>query len=184
MKKEIRENLLKKRETLTANALIEKSKTIVNNLKTLDMTFENKNIMIYLNFKKEVITKYFIEYFRDNNCTIVIPKTNLKEHRLELYEYSKGDALEKSSYGILEPIGDKKEFNPEAIDFIITPGVGFRNDKYRIGYGGGFYDALIVKAKNAITIGVFFELQHDEAIPVEPHDQQLDYVVTEERIIK
>lgn len=69
------------------------------------------------------------------------------------------------------------------LDAVIVPGLVFDKDRYRIGYGKGYYDDLLSRYKG-ISIGVCFELFLLDNIPKESHDQQLDVVITESRIIK
>ena len=59
--------------------------------------------------------------------------------------------------------------------------------KNRLGYGGGFYDrtiAYLEKLKKISTIGVAFEEQKINNIPLEKFDRSLDLVITQAGIIK
>ncbi|MDR0308845.1 MAG: 5-formyltetrahydrofolate cyclo-ligase [Coriobacteriales bacterium] len=64
--------------------------------------------------------------------------------------------------------------HPEDIDMIIVPLVAFDNDGNRLGYGGGNYDRFIPRLKkNTCIVGVAFESQRLEKLPIEPHDVQI-----------
>jgi 5-formyltetrahydrofolate cyclo-ligase len=64
-------------------------------------------------------------------------------------------------------------------DLVLVPGLAFTRDGHRLGRGGGFYDRLLAgRAKEAVKIGICFELQLVESLPVEPHDIVLDLVVS------
>mmetsp|Transcript_23421 Transcript_23421/g.20362 ORF Transcript_23421/g.20362 Transcript_23421/m.20362 type:complete len:105 (-) Transcript_23421:497-811(-) len=70
---------------------------------------------------------------------------------------------------------------------MIVPMVAYRPDCYRIGYGGGYYDSTIkaireIECKDIHTIGVAFEAQKAD-FPIEGHDMQLDYIVTENTVL-
>lgn len=57
------------------------------------------------------------------------------------------------------------------IDYILVPGLAFDCDHTRIGYGKGFYDQFLVKAKGIPTIGVGFKEQFYEGLlPKDPWD--------------
>lgn len=71
----------------------------------------------------------------------------------------------------------------EDLDAVIVPGLVFDKDRYRIGYGKGYYDDLLSRYKG-LSIGVCFELFLLDSIPIESHDQHCDVVITESRIIK
>jgi 5-formyltetrahydrofolate cyclo-ligase len=78
-------------------------------------------------------------------------------------------------FGILEPSGS--EFNDRAsIDLIIVPGIAFDQNNYRMGRGRGYYDKLLETTK-AVRMGVCFNFQYLENIPVEMHDLPMDLVI-------
>lgn len=67
---------------------------------------------------------------------------------------------------------------------IVVPGVAFSPTGARLGYGGGFYDRYLAAAPRVPRVGVCFEAQIFDDIPVEPHDQRVDVIVTDERVIR
>ncbi len=70
--------------------------------------------------------------------------------------------------------------DPATIDVAIVPGVGFAADGQRLGQGGGWYDRFLPQLRSdATVIGIAFEVQVVESLPVEPHDVRVDCVVTE-----
>ena len=53
-----------------------------------------------------------------------------------------------------------------------------------MGYGGGYYDRFVSqKAPQALRVGLAYEVQMVNQAPLQAHDELLDYVVTEKRII-
>jgi 5-formyltetrahydrofolate cyclo-ligase len=65
-------------------------------------------------------------------------------------------------------------------DVVIVPGVAFTVNGDRLGQGGGWYDRFLAAiGPGCTTIGVGFDIQLVERLPVEPHDVRLDHVVTE-----
>jgi len=53
-----------------------------------------------------------------------------------------------------------------------------------LGYGAGLYDRFLENIRtDAKTIGVAFDFQILDTVPTEPHDKQLDMIVTEIRNI-
>ena len=72
-------------------------------------------------------------------------------------------------------------------DVLLVPLLAFDKAGYRLGYGGGFYDATLAALrakKKIIAIGVGFSDQEVPQVPHEKHDMKLDYVMTELEMIK
>ncbi|MGB7978740.1 MAG: 5-formyltetrahydrofolate cyclo-ligase [Chlamydiales bacterium] len=68
-------------------------------------------------------------------------------------------------------IGPLIQFPLHEIDCILVPGLGFDKDKYRIGYGKGYYDQFLAGAAHIWTIGVGFKEQLcEEPLPRDPWD--------------
>jgi 5-formyltetrahydrofolate cyclo-ligase len=71
-----------------------------------------------------------------------------------------------------------------AFDLILVPGLAFTRDGCRIGRGGGYYDRLLAHPHcRAQRIGIAYDLQIVDSIPVEPHDQRVDQIITESGLI-
>lgn len=74
-------------------------------------------------------------------------------------------------------------FDPE---ILIVPLVAFDPKGGRLGYGGGFYDRTLeaLRAKRAtLAIGFAYAAQEADDLPLEPTDQPLDMIVTEQGIL-
>lgn len=80
-------------------------------------------------------------------------------------------------FGVREPGPNCQEVPLEALDFAVVPGLAFTQEGWRLGRGGGFYDRLL-KATPALRCGVGLDEQILAQLPAEPHDVQLDFVVT------
>lgn len=79
------------------------------------------------------------------------------------------EPLEPGLWGLMEPALARHFLPP--VQLLLVPALAFDDDGYRIGYGRGFYDALLAKLpEDVLTIGVGFEAQMHLPVPVEPHD--------------
>ena len=88
-------------------------------------------------------------------------------------------------YGIRTPILSRSEILlPEALDLVLVPCTAFDADCFRVGMGKGYYDRYLPRCKNAVKIGIAFEVQRVEHAAVDEHDQRLDAYVTERGIYK
>ncbi len=73
---------------------------------------------------------------------------------------------------------------PTNLEVIIIPLLAFDSDGNRIGQGGGYYDRFLRKYPYAKKIGLAYEFQKVDNIPVEPHDVKLDTIITEKTVHK
>lgn len=69
-------------------------------------------------------------------------------------------------------------------DVIFVPMLAFDESLNRLGMGGGWYDRFLVTQPQAIKIGLAFEVQRVNHVPVETHDVAMDVIVTERHVFK
>ncbi len=75
-----------------------------------------------------------------------------------------------------------KEANP---DILVIPGLAFTSSGYRLGRGAGWYDKLLAKFRPAFgCVGVCFDQQFDREFLVDTHDQKMQTILTEQRMVK
>lgn len=183
MKKQLRKEILEKRNTLDAFDVLDKSTIITEKLIDLDIFEEDMNVLVYMDFRNEVMTEFIRAYLDTIHANIIIPKAHFKEKKMTLHHIENIETLVLSKYGILEP-SNEKEVQPEAIDVVLIPGVAFDKDGYRLGYGGGFYDRLLPQLKDQPKIAIAFDLQLVDKVPREAHDTKVDTIITETLTLK
>ncbi|MDF2546417.1 MAG: 5-formyltetrahydrofolate cyclo-ligase [Anaerosolibacter sp.] len=186
MKNQIRKEKLNMRSTLTDEELQQKSFNIFQKLKNFPLVQEAKNISVYVDFRNEVKTDQIIQHFLSVGKKVMVPISIPSTKQLlfsQLIDPEKD--LIPGNYGILEPRQDAiRIVDPDCLDLILVPGVAFDLQGYRIGYGGGYYDRFFSQQKKRISaIALAFDLQIAEALPSEPFDHPVDYIITETRII-
>jgi 5-formyltetrahydrofolate cyclo-ligase len=184
-KKALRKELLIKRENLTEEEILKKSNLIANSIYNSKVYRDAKTIMTYISFKNEVYTHNIIKKSIIENKKIVVPITIPETKELKISQVLDFNELEIGYYNILTP---KKEFlryiDPKDIDLVLVPGVAFDKNGYRIGYGGGYYDRFLDKLrKDAIKIGLAFDLQLIDKVPKDNYDKSVDIIITENEII-
>ena len=179
-----KENLRKKLINLRKTNLKEKDITFIQFQKILKkLNLKNKiNIGGYYPINSEIGCLDILEKLEKNNFKISLPITS-KKNNMNFFEWSFKDSLKVSNLGIPEPIAKKKVYP----DILIVPLVGFDKNKFRLGYGGGFYDRYIskvIKIKKMITVGFAFSFQETLKIPTNEFDQKLDIILTNKGIVK
>ena len=185
MKETIRKELTEKRKKLTKKIVLEKSKQIKDTLFNLQEFKKADTILFYVSYDNEVSTHDMIKKCLSYGKNVVVPISNKEDNSLTLSKIEKWADLKPGSFDILEPKKDKtKEVSIYDIDLTIIPGVGFDEQGFRLGQGFGYYDKLLKNSTNAITVGLAFEIQIVEKIPIEPHDLPVDLIITEKRVIR
>ncbi|MGB8165980.1 MAG: 5-formyltetrahydrofolate cyclo-ligase [Chthoniobacteraceae bacterium] len=73
---------------------------------------------------------------------------------------------------------------PDQVDLFLVPGLAFTRSGARLGRGGGYYDRLLPRrSAGSVAIGVCFGLQLVETIAGEPHDHDVDAVISERGLV-
>jgi len=109
--------------------------------------------------------------------TFALPK--MIDGELFFCKYDLSDNLGVSKFGALEPL-DSDVIVP---DVILVPGLAFDANGYRLGHGLGIYDRYLARF-SPIKIGVCFNDSLVNVLPVQAHDIKMDYVITENLILK
>lgn len=92
------------------------------------------------------------------------------------------EPLEPGPWGLQEPRWAQHPTPP--VDVLLVPGLAFDPHGYRLGYGGGYYDALLAHLDGRIpTVAVGFEAQRSGPLPIDPLDQPVDGLCTERALI-
>lgn len=89
-----------------------------------------------------------------------------------------GEPLVPRKWGIREPTDQAQIVEP---DVLLVPLLAFDRAGGRLGYGGGYYDRTLGRLrslKQIVAIGLAFAEQELERVPVQTHDQPLDWVLT------
>ncbi|MBC7286663.1 MAG: 5-formyltetrahydrofolate cyclo-ligase [Armatimonadetes bacterium] len=189
-KRALRQQTLERREALSAREIEEKSRAITLRVLQTDEWKSASVVMAYCAFNSEVRTQELLEAAVEQGKRLVLPRVNRGERRLDLYFVPSPwqPYLEPSTWGIMEPVPALCELaDASEIELFIVPGVAFDAAGGRIGYGGGYYDRLLTaldQKQRQRIMGLCFEAQLVEEIPVGLFDFRIPIIVTEQRIIR
>lgn len=173
----LRGHLRQQRDQLTLPMRIEMDDIILYNVKYLLEPY--KTIATYVSFGSEVDTILLISELLYSH-RIVVPKV-WGQGKMTFHEITSLDDLEPNQMGILEP-KQGTAIDSSEIDAFIIPMLGFNERKYRIGYGGGYYDRYLEKSV-ALKIGVSYSMQETQHFVEAAHDIPCDIIVSELEVI-
>jgi 5-formyltetrahydrofolate cyclo-ligase len=182
----LRKQILGARDLMSASERHEKSGSAIQNFWSLPQMKHWSTLFIYVNFRSELETLELIQLCLSQEKRVVVPLVDASAvSMIPLQIQDPEKDLVPGYYGIPEP--DPQKSRPVAareIDAAIIPGSVFDINGGRLGYGGGYYDRFLVNdAPQAKRVGFAFEMQVVENVPVQPHDQPLDILITEKRIV-
>ena len=152
-------------------------------LKLIRFRLRKKNFKLALyhpsNFELNVLK--ILEFNNILIQDILLPVTDKNNH-MNFFSWKKNDVLFVNKFGILEP----SKTHIKVPDIMLVPILAFDKNKYRLGYGKGFYDRYLKKYlrkfKNIITVGVAFSFQRHHKLPINHHDVKLNFIITEKGI--
>jgi 5-formyltetrahydrofolate cyclo-ligase len=111
---------------------------------------------------------------------LALPAITAKDAPLDYRAWRPGDAMIAGAFGIPAPAAPAR-ITP---DIIVVPCLGFDSARYRLGYGGGYFDrTLAALTPRPIALGAAFEQGALATIFPQPHDIALDAIVTEARVV-
>lgn len=123
--------------------------------------------------------KFFIEHGHD----IALPRvaTLIEPMRFHLHTdpYGENDLVDSPS-GLRQPAEGLPEIVPQVL---FVPLVGFTARGARLGQGGGFYDRWLASHPDTTAIGMAWDVQEVDELPMETHDMPLSAIVTPTRVL-
>ena len=175
-------------------------KFLINRRKHLSIDYEEKNMShvhlrpllnninsdyvgSYIDYNSELSTNSLNKYLIEKNFNICLPRIDYQTNEINFFKYSTGTKLIKNKYNILEPEITNEIIFPK---LVLVPLLAFDESGFRLGYGGGFYDKYFSfqEEKEIIKVGLGFSFQNVYKIPIEGHDQKLDWILTESYLYK
>lgn len=177
-KENLRLEIAQKKRQFAPEQLEFSSQEVMMTLEITGVFADAKNILIYNNLPDEVATMDFIEKWSKEKI-FFLPV--VKGNDLVFRKYISGMSFQSSKLGIAEPIGDDL-VDYKKIDLVIVPGVAFDRTKNRMGRGRGYYDRFLKKI-SVPKIGICFDFQLLDEIPISDNDVKMDYIVSENDLI-
>ncbi|MBE3093329.1 MAG: 5-formyltetrahydrofolate cyclo-ligase [Actinobacteria bacterium] len=182
-KRDIRKRIQNKRNSLPIRDRKKRSKIIAE--KFFDTAYYNNsnNILIFYPFRSEIDVTIIIRQALENKKNIILPRIHDQELKL-FYVDNLKKQLERGAYGIMEPIiGLCRPAKISDIDLVVVPGISFDKNLNRLGYGGGYYDKLLLHIPEGVKkIALCFDIQVVDSIPISEHDIKVDILITDTKI--
>ena len=177
-KKQLRQQI-KQLKAMTPVALRHvEADMVFKTIQTMPVWKQAQHILCYWSLPDELPTHEAVNQWLAEGKSIYLPR--VKGDDLEIVPYHGAQSLdEDNKFHIGEPVGEPVDAS--CLELIIVPAVALDANRNRLGRGKGFYDRLL-NSTSCPTIGVVCDFQLVDEVPVEPHDQPLDCVVTSDDV--
>jgi 5-formyltetrahydrofolate cyclo-ligase len=140
------------------------------------------SVLAFASFGAEMGTDPLLQSLLDAGKTVLLPYVEA-DATMRAAPISSLADLAPGYRGIREPPAARAPASFAQV--AVVPGVAFDARGGRLGYGGGFYDRYLgAIAPGATVVGLCFDAQIVDEVPVEPHDRLVDVVVTEARVLR
>ena len=195
-KRTLRKRMLAERDAVPAWQRAAWSARICERAIALPAYQSARVVHCFLSIQSEVETRPLIEHALAQGKRVAAPLFVKGSSETVAYEIDTLDAsgYETGAFGLAVP-RDMQRVDLMAIDLFLVPllafapfivsgeGLGLEGAKgmlkfSRLGYGIAYYDRLLARSRG-LRVGLAFELQRVESLPVDAHDQLLDDVLTE-----
>lgn len=184
-KSALRARMVAERAALPATARAEAARVIAGQLSSLAELRAAGSVLGYAAFGTEIDLAPFLESLLADGRRLCLPWVD--GHALRIgHVLDLEEDLAPGWRGVREPrVGRRRETDPATIDAVVTPGLAYDRLGHRLGYGGGHFDRLLAAVRpGTFVVGVAFDVQLVDTVPVEVHDAPVDAVVTESGIIR
>ena len=178
-KAELRKIALQRRAALAVDERARHSEAATSRLLADPAYLHAQVVCAYANFGDELDTHTLCVAARSDRKTLLLPRVE-KNSILVLHVVGPHTALKPNRIGIFEPAASEASMEASQVDLFVVPGLAFDAHGARLGYGRGYYDRLLSKARaDACMVGVVFEAQLVPQVPTTTTDVAMHMVITE-----
>jgi 5-formyltetrahydrofolate cyclo-ligase len=132
-------------------------------------------LAVYWPIKAEPNLQLLYQQLQISGINLALPIVEAKERPLKFVPWVPGDLMDVDDFGIPIPRQRTCYVVPTTL---LVPCVGFNKDKFRLGYGGGFYDRTLEQLPQAQAIGVAYQIGFTTFLP-NAFDLAMHHIVTE-----
>ena len=133
----------------------------------------------YVAIKDELSPQHLLDRLKFLGATIALPRLN-DQDAIDFHLWEPGEPLVEGPFGLMEPAASAPLATP---GLVLVPLLGFDAQGTRLGYGKGHYDRALARLREdgrTFACAIAYKAQMLDELPVEDHDQPLDWAVTEQ----
>lgn len=181
IKSELRRLYREKRRTLVDKEI--KDRQICERFLNSQLYKDSRTLLCYAALKDEINTDRIIERALKDGKQVALPRCSDLNGNMDFYYIKSLSDLSVGAFGIREPNPVTYEKVQDFSNCVcLVPALAFDKSGYRLGYGKGYYDRFMKKFI-IISVGLCYNEFLKDTLPVEMHDEAVDYIATENEII-
>lgn len=152
---------------------------IGDKLDVIVATLGTTTVGLYWPIKQEInLLSWATALAKRGAVDLCLPVVVTPKMPLEYWRWTPGDNLARGIWNIPIPV----QRDVTLPDLMLAPMVGFDQARYRLGYGGGYFDRTLGSlSPRPIVIGIAYDFSALDTIFPQPHDVPMDGVLTENR---
>ena len=183
---ELKRQQLSEEERRISSELI--SRFAMENILPLIQASTKPVLFTYVPFRNEVDVRPLTRKWWEAGYSVVVPKVDNTLKIMDVHKINSFEELEPGVWGIPEPqVTAPQLASLDIIDVMIIPGLAYDRQGGRLGYGSGFYDRFldrydVLGLPHPYKLGVCFDIQLQDELPMEQHDLRVDRIITEEGV--
>lgn len=158
------------------------SRAIFDRLVTLEEFKRATCVGAYLSLPSEVQTDDIIHACWDAGKTVCVPYFIPEKRYYGMSRLDPKAPIKMKKWNLREP-ENPDPMDAAKLDLILVPAMAFDVNGVRLGHGGGHYDRLLLNVKG-YRLGLAFHEQVVEQLPSEPHDENVQAILTEQKLIE
>lgn len=181
-KHELRQQIRQLKRQFSPQQLEELSHPIISRLRA--RLADAEVVFAYYSLPDEVDTHSLIHELLAAGKKVFLPKV-VDDERMEWYPYTSDKPLKPGKFGIGEPHVTEERFlcyignvtKVPSLCYVLVPGLAFDAAGHRLGRGRGYYDRFLAAHPDIYKIGVCFDFQKVQEVPVDEFDISVDEVI-------
>ncbi|MDX2024176.1 MAG: 5-formyltetrahydrofolate cyclo-ligase [Deltaproteobacteria bacterium] len=187
LKRRLRDEMSLRRQACTSAFVQTASAALAQNLLTI-AAFKNAGTLAgFQAIRREIDPDPALLQRQRTGAVLAWPRVAASRPRLMFHRTCRPRDWTQGPFGLREPVASAPVVPIESLNAILVPGLAFDRTGARLGWGGGFYDEALGRLPplaRPLLLGVGFDFQIVARCPVEPLDVFVDWVVTDQQVIR
>ena len=172
----LRKEMMRRRDGMSEEEFLERNERLRAHLLTFSPLWSGKMVYLYISYRREADTRWLLSELLRRKIPVAAPRVEGKQMRFFVIRGE--EDLVPGCKTIPEPA----DYCPPADEreaIVITPGLVFGKNGFRIGYGGGYYDRFFEKEPDHLKIGLAYDFQIVEEVSGKSWERELDGILSE-----